>query len=140
MIVTVPSHDVQVGDTVTFLGTPHLITSIEEHPSAISDTGTIPPRPTTTAGVSRSTASSAVVASTSRPASAGQRRDLDLVAGVVAGLGTVAIVPGSAAGTGTRRPDPSPGGLVGSPLPVCHSARVERGPTGRPGPASLVVT
>ena len=41
MIVTVPSHDVQVGDTVTFLGTPHLITSIEEHPSAISDTGTI---------------------------------------------------------------------------------------------------
>lgn len=41
MILTVPSHDVQVGDTVTFLGTPHLITSIEEHPSAISDTGTI---------------------------------------------------------------------------------------------------
>lgn len=41
MIVTVPSHDVRVGDTVTFLGTPHLITSIEEHTSAISDTGTI---------------------------------------------------------------------------------------------------
>ena len=111
-------------------------------PSAISDTGTIRVAPDDHGWGSRSTASSAVVASTSRPASAGQRRDprprrrcrrrarhrRDRPLDPPQGPAPAALTPSL------------PGGLVGSPLPVCHSARVERGPTGRPGPASLVVT
>ena len=92
MIVTVPSHDVQVGDTVTFLGTPHLITSIEEHPRRSPTPARSASRPTTTAGDHDRRRH---LRSSHRPADQRQQGSvvtLDLVAGVVAGLGTVAIV------------------------------------------------
>lgn len=39
--ITVPSHDVQPGDVVHFLGRPHLITRIDDQPSAVADGGVL---------------------------------------------------------------------------------------------------
>ena len=126
------SHDVQVGDTVTFLGTLHLITSIEEHPSAISDTGTIRVASGDHGWGITIDASSAVVASTSRPASAGSVVTLDLVAGVVARPRHRRDRPLDPPRTGTAALTPFlPGGLCRIPAPVAL-CRVRRGPTGRP--------
>ena len=130
------SHDVQVGDTVTFLGTPHLITSIEEHPSAISRHRHDPRR------VRRPRLGyhdrRRHLRSSHRPADQRQQGSvvtLDLVAGVV-GPGHRRDRPlDPPQGPAPRRPDPfPPRRACRSPLPVCPSARVERGPTGRPGP------